>query len=335
MSTSQDLAAAALAQLMREQSAALRQDDQAEPLSVDDALSHGAGLRGKVVVVTGSGAGFGASYARTVAKFGAKLVLSDRNEGGVLAVAEEIKAAGGEATAIKCDVTKWEDQVKMFRHGVNTFGHIDVVVANAGISEPHPLMDLTEGEDGEPQEPKMTTLDVNVKGVMYTIKLAFFHLKNNPVRDGKCITILGSLASFFGIPGAPAYTTSKHAVLGLMRSLAYDADMYNITINTVHPFFVLTNIFSPIVNLLLAGIPLPTVDEVVATMVAASSMPRSSGAAFVVDFKGILKVPRHLHETGSYYRVFMDRATGAMSTAKWLADSVRALISAVRRGRLA
>lgn len=80
----------------------------------------------------------------------------------------------------------------------------------------------------------MTTLDVNLTGVIYTVKLAFYHLSRNPSKKsqgGKSIVILGSMASFFGIPGAPLYTASKHAVLGFMRSLYHNAKSEGISIS--------------------------------------------------------------------------------------------------------
>lgn len=118
------------------------------------------------------------------------------------------------------------------------------------------------------------------------------------------------MASFSGIPGAPAYSMSKHGVLGLFRSLYYDALVYGIKIkcvflslspsrpalltfahsscSIVNPFFVSTGIIGVLPKLLIAGIPLATVDEVVAAMVAASTKPDSNGSAFVVDFKCVL-----------------------------------------------
>jgi len=117
------------------------------------------------------------------------------------------------------------------------------------------------------------------------------------------------MASFSGIPGAPAYSMSKHGVLGLFRSLYYDALVYGIKIkcvspslppprtpltlplfscSIVNPFFVNTAIIGVLPKLLIAGIPLATVDEVVAAMIAASTKPDSNGSAFVVDFKCVL-----------------------------------------------
>ncbi|KPV76308.1 uncharacterized protein RHOBADRAFT_52333 [Rhodotorula graminis WP1] len=320
--------------LLRAQSASLRGPEAAAPLSVDDALTSGAALRGKVVVVTGAASGFGKAYAIQVAKFGAKVVLSDLRLESVQAVVDEITAAGRQATCIACDVTSWDAQVAMFRHGRNTFGHLDVVAVNAGIGEPESamFMDMRKGADGEPLRPTMPTLAVNLTGAAYTAKLAFFHLNENPNKEGKAVVLLGSMASFSGIPGAPAYSMSKHGILGLFRSLYYDALVYGIKINIVNPFFVSTGIIGVLPRLLIAGIPLATIDEVVAAMVAASTKPDSNGSAFVVDFKGILELPTAVFSVDDgYYRVFASRAQGLMGWGKWAFDVVSAVTGAFTR----
>ncbi|GAA5967088.1 hypothetical protein JCM11641_000437 [Rhodosporidiobolus odoratus] len=340
MSTPEDVTAA-FDQLLRQQSA--RQHSTSPlgeaPTSIDasEALSYADKLRGKVIVVTGAAGGFGKEYSLTAARSGAKLVLSDLRLDAVQAVADEIKAAGGEAIAIACNVSSWKDQVAMFRFGVDTYGVIDVVVANAGIAEgTRRFLDLKAGEDGEPTEPSLMTLDVNTSGVAYTMKLAFFHLTKNPATEGKSIVVLGSMASFFGLAGAPLYTTSKHAVLGLMRSCSYNAALYGITLNSVHPWFVQTNIFGAAALALLAGIPLATVPDVVAGMIAASAKPGSHGSTFVVDFKGILEVPSNAHQAGegTFYKAFSDRAYGLLGWAKWAVDMAGAVRTAIKRRSL-
>ncbi|GAA5976124.1 hypothetical protein JCM10908_005391 [Rhodotorula pacifica] len=329
-----DESASAFASLIQRESAQLRSAPPREaiPLDIDDALSYGASLKGKVVIVTGAGSGFGRAYARKLGEIGAKVALSDYKKHLAQEVADEIVAKGGTATAVACDVIDWDAQVRMFRHAVETYGHIDVVVANAGIGEPPSdrFMDLAPGPDGEPTKPTLRTLGPNLNGVAYTAKLAFFHLDKNPVKEGKTLVVLGSIASFIGLPGGPVYGASKHAVLGLVRSLVYDGMAFGINVNIVNPFFVKTNIFNTVTTLLLAGIPLPTIDDVVAAMIAASSKPKTSGSAFVVDFKGILELPSTAAYagTGNFYEVFGRRAAGGIIFGKWLSDIVSAVFGA-------
>ncbi|BGO90223.1 hypothetical protein NBRC10512_002426 [Rhodotorula toruloides] len=321
-------ASAAIGELIKTQSAEVRQTHASIPLNIDEAFACGeADLKGKVVVVTGAGSGFGRGFSLKAGQYGAKVVLSDLRKESVQKVADEIVSKGGKSDHYCLQ----RDQVggpSQDRHARDTYGHVDIVVANAGIAEPPTARFLDfRTENGEPTKPALPTIDVNLIGLMYTVKLAFFHLRENPAKDGKSIVLLGSMASFMGIPGAPAYGATKHAVLGLMRSLYFDARVYGIRINTVHPFFVKTNIFGLIPTLLLTGIPLPTVDDVVAAMTAAACKTSSNGSAFVVDFKGILEIPFSAsasEENGGYYAIFAQRAQGALSLGKYVFDIVAA-----------
>ncbi|GAA6003154.1 uncharacterized protein JCM10292_002894 [Rhodotorula paludigena] len=323
---------AAVTSYLAEQASRLRSSNSAVALSNEDALSAGADLRGKVVVITGAASGFGRSYALKAAQLGAKVVLGDLKQESVNVVATEIRANGGQAEALACDVTDWDAQVKLFRHARNTFGHIDVVAVNAGIAESSDrFLNFAKTDNGEPVKPRMPTVDVNIVGAGYTTKLAFFHLRENPAKEGKAVVILGSMASWFGLPGAPVYCMSKHAMLGLFRSLYFDAQLYDIHLNLVCPFFVHTSIFGTLPKLLLAGIPLPSVDEVVNAMVAATAKD-VTGSVFVVDFKGICEVPwaAYAHGPDGYYQVFARRAQGLMSFGKWAFDVVSAVVGAFK-----
>ncbi|GAA5884424.1 hypothetical protein JCM6882_005246 [Rhodosporidiobolus microsporus] len=335
MNALNETTASAFADLVRQQAAELRNGTTPKPLNVDEALSDGEKLRDKVVVVTGAASGFGKAYALAAAKFGAKIVLSDLKKDAMMAVVDEITAAGGEATGIECDVTEWDAQVEMFRHGIDAFGRIDIVVANAGISDAkEQLLDLREGKDGAPTKPTLKTIDVNLVGLIYTTKLAFFHLNKNPSKDGKSIVLVASLAAFAGLPGSPVYCAAKHGVLGVMRSLYYDASIYGISINSIHPGFVKTPMLNATELLVIAGIPTSPIEDVVAAMVAASTKPEMSGSAFVVDFKGILELPHAQFERESYYDALVSRSIGLMSWAKWFSDIVGGLSVALKRRSL-
>ncbi|GAA5997155.1 hypothetical protein JCM5350_005587 [Sporobolomyces pararoseus] len=326
------------------------------PLSLPQALSNTSQLKGKVVVITGSGSkiGFGANYARKIAvEYGAKVVLSDLRLKDVMEVVEEIRAAGGEATGIECNVLDWDAQVRMFRHAIDTYGKIDVVAANAGTSSEtsQPLLSHQLDRNGEPKKPAMTTLDVNLTGVIYTVKLAFYHLSRNPSKKsqgGKSIVILGSMASFFGIPGAPLYTASKHAVLGFMRSLYHNAKSEGISISTINPFFCHTGIFGFLPLIALSGIPLASLEDVIGAMIYASTPNPSSeeaevnGSSFLVDWKGILQIPYNSTSGSSpsalepnskvpkgYYKIFEERASQAIYSGKLFKDVIYALLSLV------
>ncbi|GAA6061058.1 hypothetical protein JCM10212_000101 [Sporobolomyces blumeae] len=284
---------------------------------------------GKVVVVTGSASGFGATYAKLVARHGAKVVLSDLDLLAVQTVVDEIKASGGDATGVACNVIDWDAQVRMFRHAIDTYGKIDIVVANAGTASEtkDPLLGESVDANGEPKKPSMLTLDVNTTGAIYTVKLGFFHLNQNPSNSGKSIVILGSMASFFGIPGAPLYSASKHAMLGFVRSLYHDAVANGINLNLINPFFCKTGIVTFPALVALAGIPLAEKTDVVNAMVYASSSRRddkdkgTTGSCFLVDWKGIVEIP--YHATGGSLAVPPATTSPASSTDDAKANKLR------------
>ncbi|KAK4701877.1 hypothetical protein P7C70_g4351, partial [Phenoliferia sp. Uapishka_3] len=282
-------------------------------LTSEECLSPGKQLAGKVCVITGAGSGFGRQYALRAAALGAKIVASDLMKESVDSVVQEIVSAGGVATGILCDVTEWDSQVRMF-HAVDTYGVIDIVIANAGVAEMPAWLAGATGPDGEPKRPNFKTYDVNVFGAATTVNLAFYHLNKNPSDGHKAIVIIGSMASFLPIPAAPAYTLSKHAMLGLARSTYYNGVADGINVNIVCPWFVHTPILDTPARLLIAGLPLATVPDVVDAMLYGSSVS-DSGLSICVDPTGVLSISQKAFEFGTdgFYLVFANRAKGAIA----------------------
>ncbi|KAL8290454.1 hypothetical protein RQP46_002712 [Phenoliferia psychrophenolica] len=296
-------------------------------LSHDECLaSADSVLAGRVVVITGESSLL-PTFLRTSADsyYSAKVAASDLAQASVDAVVDEIKKVGGTATGVVCDVTDWDQQVKMFRHAINVYGAVDVAVVNAGLPEIPGWLSDKVGPDGEPKKPSFATLDVNVVGAAYTANLAFYHLNQNPSKDHKAIVVLGSMSSFLPIPGAPLYTLSKHAMLGFARSLHYNGLTDGINVNIVCPWFVHTPILGTSARLAIAGLPLATVPDVVDAMVYASTV-KNSGLSLCVDPSGVLSVPHEAFDLGSegFYHVFEMRAKGAISTARFVKDAIAA-----------
>jgi NAD(P)-dependent dehydrogenase (short-subunit alcohol dehydrogenase family) len=121
-------------------------------------------LKGKVAIITGARRGMGKSHAIALAKKGVKVVVSDISLEDCQKVVEEIKRAGGEAMAIKCDVAKKDQVDEMVKKTIEKWGKIDILVNNAGICQFKPFLELTE-EDWD------RTLDINLKGYFLCAKL--------------------------------------------------------------------------------------------------------------------------------------------------------------------
>ncbi|GAA6037964.1 hypothetical protein JCM8097_009512 [Rhodosporidiobolus ruineniae] len=292
--------------------------NDAVALSSDELLKDAQKLKGKVVLITGAGTfdGFGGQMALAAAKYGAKVVVSDLNEEGVWDVVREITDRGGLATGVVCDVSNWYSQVDMFRHAHNTFGQIDVVVANAGIGDNDiPLLDETLTDMDEPEKPLLRCLHIDMIGVIYTAKLAFYHLRRSLVSDVKAFVAVCSVSSYFAFPTQPLYAASKHGksffhrifasakltlpssagVLGLVRALHYDGLENGIRCNMLAPWIVDTPSLGPN-RAALADVPKGSIDDVVAAMIRASTTEKS-GESFVVDEKGVFSLP---HKSSGY-----------------------------------
>ncbi|GAA5967143.1 hypothetical protein JCM11641_000453 [Rhodosporidiobolus odoratus] len=274
-------------------------DNDAESLSTDQLFAEGAKLKDKVLVITGAGSqkGFGGSLAmRAAVEYGAKVVVSDVREGAVAEVVKVIQDKGGKATGIACDVTSWEDQVRMFRHAVDTFGQVDVVVANAGMGDDAiALLDETTTETGEPAKPTLQCLDVDLVGVIYSAKLAFYHLRRSPSKDVKAFLAVGSVSSYFAFPTQVLYAASKHGTLGLTRALHYDGLENGIKVSCIAPWIVDTPILGGAAEALV-GVPMAKLEDVVGAMVTASTTA-DGGKTYVIDEQGVYSLP---HKSSGY-----------------------------------
>jgi meso-butanediol dehydrogenase/(S,S)-butanediol dehydrogenase/diacetyl reductase len=207
-------------------------------------------LKGKVAIVTGSGRakGLGEAMVKRLAAEGCKVVVSDigaargaeipveaiGTSSGIDQVVSEIRAAGGDAIGIACDVLEEASVKSLVAHTVARYGRLDVMVNNAGIG--YLMKPLVEME----QSNWDAVLGVNLRGVFFGIKHAAIQMIAQ--QQGGRIINIGSQASKSGFPFAGPYVASKHGVVGLTRTAAIELGPHRITVNTICPNHVTTGL---------------------------------------------------------------------------------------------
>jgi NAD(P)-dependent dehydrogenase (short-subunit alcohol dehydrogenase family) len=181
-------------------------------------------LQGKVAVITGGAGGIGRAAGMLFAAEGADVLLVDLDEA---ALKEAVTATGSNRVSYFVgDVTRAEDNLAMMQCATDRYGGVDVFLANAGIEgDVRPITEYDEARFDQ-------VMAVNVKGVFLGLKAAIPAMQ---ARGGGSVVITSSVAGVRGAPGVAAYVTSKHAVIGLMRSAARECAPLNIRVNTVNP----------------------------------------------------------------------------------------------------
>jgi 3-oxoacyl-[acyl-carrier protein] reductase len=188
-------------------------------------------LDGRVVIITGAARGIGQAYAIRFAGMGAKVVATDVSPCDETMAA--IRSAGGEAIALKVDVTDMKSVTAMAEKTVAAYGRIDGLVNNAALYGA-----LRGGKFDAIEEAQWdAAMAVNVKGIWNCCKAVVGPMR--AARGGSIVNI-ASLAATFGMPYALHYTTSKAAVIGLTRGLARELGRDNIRVNSVAPSAVIT-----------------------------------------------------------------------------------------------
>lgn len=193
-----------------------------------------AEFENKVAIITGSASGIGQAIAFLLAKRGAKVVIADIHEVNGAATAQKIKAEGGEASYIACDVSKPDQVEALIQGAVNTYGGLHVMVNNAGIGGAEALT------ADYPIEAWHEIMGVNLFGVFYGIKYAIPALLAS---GGGAICNIASVVASVGFPMRAGYVTSKHGIIGLTQSAALEYSAAGIRINAVGPGFIRTPAF--------------------------------------------------------------------------------------------
>lgn len=189
-------------------------------------------LKGKTAIVTGAGRGIGRAIALQFAEYGAKVVINYRKSiSQVEELLETISNMGGEAIAVKADVSKEEEAKYLIDEAVKEYKKLDILVNNAGINRDNLLMRMTEEEFD-------AVMDINLKGTFFCMKhAAKIMLKQ---RFGKIINI-SSVVGIVGNIGQTNYAASKAGVIAMTKSAAKELAKKGITVNAVAPGFIRTD----------------------------------------------------------------------------------------------
>ncbi|MBU4275003.1 SDR family oxidoreductase [Patescibacteria group bacterium] len=212
-------------------------------------------LTGKVAIITGARRGMGRTHALVLAKAGAKVVVSDISQEECEKVVEEIKAAGGEAIAVKCDISQKAEVEELVRKTVEKFDRLDILVNNAGICPFKPFLELTE-EDWD------KVLDINLKGYFLCSQTAAKEIAKQ--KKGAIVNIASIAMGQVGVgfQGITHYCASKGGIVAMAEAMSLELAPLGIRVNTIAPGAIDTPMVASVkqdmksLEATLAGIPL-------------------------------------------------------------------------------
>ena len=194
-------------------------------------------LKNKVALITGARRGMGRAHALVLAKYGAKVVVTDISQEECQQVVEEINKQDGHALALRLDVTQKDEVAQVFQEAVQKFGRLDVLVNNAGIAEFQSFLIMSEEEWDK-------TLDINLKGQFLCAQAAAIQMKK---QGSGAIVNIASVAmgqQGIGFPNIAHYCASKGGIAALTEALAVELAPLNIRVNCIAPGLIDT----PMIN---------------------------------------------------------------------------------------
>lgn len=262
-------------------------------------------LHDKVAVITGAAGGQGQAAVRLFAGEGARLVVADIDKDGAEKTAEEIRDAGGEAIALRTDVSREKDVTEMIRVAMNEFGALDVLFNNAGVGySATDRLTMASAVD-TPEEDRDSILAINLKSVAMGCKHAIPVMVEN---GGGAIVNNASINALVALSGADAYTAAKGGIMALTRVLAVGWGPRGVRVNCICPGGVDTPMITPVLE-----------DEEVLGFMRESTplgrLDRPEETARVALFLGRGILHERCHRAGRWR---MDRVAGRRSTAKIL-----------------
>lgn len=193
-------------------------------------------LKEKVAIVTGSARGLGKAMVLEMVAQGAKVVVTDVDHESCISVKEEIERRGGEAIALKCDVTSREDVSAMVEETIRAFGKIDILINNAGITRDSGFVKMTD-------EHWDSVMNVDLKSMFICTQEVVKHMVAQ--KSGRIINI-SSIAGVMGNFGQTNYSAAKAGAIGMTKTLSKELGRKGITVNAISPGFMLTEMAAQI-----------------------------------------------------------------------------------------
>ncbi len=198
-----------------------------------------ADLKNKVAIITGARRGMGKSHALILAGAGAKVVVADISQEECQKVVKEIEKGGGEAIAVKCDVSKKGEVENLVKAAIDKWGKVDILVNNAGICQFKPFLDLTE-EDWD------KTIDINLKGYFLCAQTAAKEMVKQ--KSGVIVNVASVAMGQVGVGFATLahYCASKGGIVSMTETMAVELAPYNIRVNAIAPGAIETPMVDPL-----------------------------------------------------------------------------------------
>lgn len=203
-------------------------------------------LSGKVALVTGAAGGIGRATALSLCKHGASVVVTDLDAGAVETLAAEIRGAGGRALAMRHDSSAEDDWKQVMQKVLLTFGHLDVLVNNAGVGLSKSFLDFSLSD-------WRSVMRVNLDGVFLGSRFGIEAMRTLPTRRRQSAGSIINVSSVLGIVGLPesaAYCASKGAIRLLTKAIAVESAVkgWGVRVNSIHPAFVWTALVQDVVE---------------------------------------------------------------------------------------